>query len=123
MANYVRVGNRTMTEAERASLTPKQVQEIKIQAEKANQKRLENIQATLGQSPQKMTIDVTPKGVATRKAAIAAEEAKIAAETKAISEELGSETPAFTGEAEAPVEVKKSKAEKKKAKEPAVAST
>jgi len=122
MSYYVRVGNRTMTVAERAGLSPKQVQEIKEQGERANQKRLENLRACGEIMPQKMTLDVTPKGVATRKAAIAAEEAKIAAETQAISEEIGPETPAFAGEAEAPVEVKKSKAEKKKAKEPAVAS-
>ena len=123
MADYVRVGNRTMTASERANLTPQQVQEYKLQGERANQLRLDNMRLSGEVMPQKMTIDVTPKGVATRKAAIEVEEAKIAAETKAISEELGAETSAFTDEAEAPVEVKKSKAEKKKAKEPAVAST
>jgi len=121
MANYVRVGNRTMTEAERASLSPKQIQEYKLQGERANQLRLDNMRLSGELMPQKMTLDVTPQGVAKRSAAIAAEEAKIAAETKAISEELGPETPAFTAESEPPVEVKKSKAEKKKAKEPAVA--
>ena len=36
-------------------------------------------------NPQKMTIDVTPKAVAARQAAIVAEEAKLAAENQAMT--------------------------------------
>jgi hypothetical protein len=113
MALYVRVGNRTFTGEEAASLTQKQINKIKIDAESANQKRLENMRNSLGiKNPQKMTIDVTPKGIAARKAAIEAEEAKLAAETKAIDEDLGPEKASFVAEAEAPVEEKKSKGKK-----------
>jgi len=118
MALYVRVGNRTFTGEEAASLSKAQINKIKIDAEAANQKRLENMRNSLGiKNPQKMTIDVTPAGVAARKAAIAAEEAKLAAEAQAVTEEIGSEAPSFIAEAEAPVEdVKKSsKAKGKKA--------
>lgn len=113
MGLYVRVGNRTFSGAEAASLTQKQIDKIKIDAEAANQKRLENMRNSLGiKNPQKMTIDVTPSGVAARKAAIAAEEAKLASETKTIEEDLGPEKASFIEEAEAPVEGKKSKGKK-----------
>jgi len=117
MALYVRVGNRTFTGEEAASLSQKQIEKIKIDAEAANQKRLENMRNSLGiKNPQKMTIDVTPAGVAARKAAIAAEEAKLAAEAQAVTEEIGPEASSFVAEAEAPVEdVKKSSKGKKAA--------
>lgn len=116
MGLYVRVGNRTFTGAEAASLTQKQIDKIKIDAEAANQKRLENMRNSLGiKNPQKMTIDVTPKGVAARKVAIADEEAKIAAEAAAITKEIGPEAPSAVSEAEKPVEIKKPKGSKKTA--------
>jgi hypothetical protein len=83
MTLYVRVGNRTFTGEEAAILSKKQIEKIKIDAEAANQKRLENMRNSLGiKNPQKMTIDVTPAGIAARKAAIAAEETKIALENQ-----------------------------------------
>lgn len=120
MGLYVRVGNRTFTGEEAKLLSAKQIEQIKIDAEKANQKRLENMRNSLGiKNPQAVTLDVTPAGVAARKAAIAAEEAKIAAETQAVAEEIGPENASFVGEAETPVEIKKSK---KKTQAPATAS-
>jgi hypothetical protein len=120
MAEYVRIGNRTFTSEQVKSLTPKQVAEIKVQAEKANQKRLDNMRQSMGLEPQKVTLDVTPRGIAARKAAIDAEEARIAAETKAIDKDLGEAGPAgFVKEAEAPAEVKVKKPLKKKATETA----
>jgi len=114
MALYVRVGNRTFTGDEAASLSQKQIEKIKTDAEAANQKRLENMRNSFGiKNPQKMTIDVTPAGIAARKAAIAAEEAKLASENQAITTELGPETAGFVGEAEVPGEVKKSTKGKK----------
>ncbi len=109
---YVRIGNRTITTAERARLTPEQIQKMKDDGDAANQKRLANMRASGEFMPQKMTIDVTPKGIAARKAAIVAEEAKLAAETQAISEDLGPEKAAFVTEAETPAEIKKSKGKK-----------
>lgn len=84
---YVRVGNRTMPYEQAKVLSSKQVKEIEESAKKANEKRLENMRRGLGLEPQKVTLDVTPKAVAARKAAIAAEEAKIAAEAEAGSSE------------------------------------
>jgi len=101
-----------MTRNEMQYMTPQRIQQIKIEGEVANQKRLERIRQGLGIEPQKVTLDVTPAGVAARKAAIAAEEARIAAETKAIDEELGPESTTFVAEAEAPAETKKSKGKK-----------
>ena len=113
MAQYVRIGNRTITTEERARLTPEQVQGMKDDGERANQKRLANMRQGLGLEPQRMTIDVTPKGIAARKAAIAAEEAKLVAETQAITDDLGPEKAAFVAEAETPAaEIKKSKGKK-----------
>jgi hypothetical protein len=101
-----------MTVQERQLLSPAQIEKIKEDAKRADQKRLENMRKGLGLEPQRLTLDVTPKGVAARKAAIAAEEAKIAAETLAIKEDLGPGTPSFVEETEAPAEVKKSKGKK-----------
>jgi hypothetical protein len=117
MALYVRVGNRTFTGDEAANLSKKQIEKIKIDAEAANQKRLENTRNSLGiKNPQKMTIDVTPKAVVARQAAIAAEEAKLAAENQATATEV---SEVFVDEAEVLGEVKKSTKGKKS---PAVAS-
>lgn len=84
---YVRVGNRTLPAEEAARLSPKEVSQAKAEAEEANRKRLENMQKALGLNLPKgaanVTLDVTPAGIAARKAAIAAEEAKIAEEAKA----------------------------------------
>jgi hypothetical protein len=110
MANYIRIGNRTFQEEEARHLTPKQIEEIKADGARANQKRFENMRQSLGMQPNApITLNVTPAGIAARKIAIAAEEAKIAAETQTITDELGPETPSFVAEAEAPKEVKKSK--------------
>ncbi len=109
MTDYFRVGNRTLTASEMGFMTPKQIEEIKTQAEVAKQKRLENLRKGLGVEPQKITLDVTPAGVAARKAAIAAEEARIAAETENIEVELGAEG-SFLAEGEGlEVSVKKTK--------------
>lgn len=115
MTDYYRVGNRTLTATELGIMTPKQVEEIKIDAERANQKRLENTRRGLGMEPQKITLNVTPEAVAARNEAIVAEEVKIEAETKAIAKELGPETPAFVAEDEAPAEAetKKTRGNKK----------
>jgi len=107
MGEYVRIGNRSFPVEEARGLSQKQIEEIMIDAERANQKRLENMRAGLGLEPQKMTIDVTPSGVAARNKAIAAEEARIAAETKAIDEDLGEAPASFVKEAESPAEIKK----------------
>ena len=113
MTKYFRVGNTTMTEREILFTSPEKLEQIRIDAEKANQKRLENIRKSLGiKGPVNLTLDVTPKGIAARKAAIEAEEAKIATETKAIAEEIGPETTSFVAEAEAPAKTKKSKNKK-----------
>lgn len=112
MTDYVRVGNRTLTADEMRFTTPKQIKEYEEQAEKANQKRLDNMRKSLGMDPKKVTLDVTPKGVAARKVAIAVEEAKIAAETNAIAEDLGLEKASFLAESEAPTETKKLKGKK-----------
>lgn len=121
MANYRRIGNRTLTSTELQNLTAAQINKIKEDGERANQLRLENMRKGLGIEPQKVTLDVTPAGIAARKEAIAAEEARIAAETKTVEENLGAENATFTGEGEqvpdlpstpAP-EVKKSKAKNK----------
>jgi len=110
MGEYVRIGNRSFPVEEAQNLSQKQIEEIKTDAEKANQKRLENMRKGLGLEPNApITLDVTPAGVAARHKAIAAEEAKIAAETKAIDDDLGSGKASFVSEAEAPKEVKKSK--------------
>jgi hypothetical protein len=109
MTLYIRVGNRTLTGEEAKRLTPDQIEKIKTDADKANQKRLENMRKGLGLEPQRITLDVTPKAVAARKAAIAVEEAKLAAETQKVTDELGSEAPSFVSEGESPKEVKKSK--------------
>jgi len=70
-----------MTAQEALLLTPAQVKQAEADAEKANQKRLENIRNSMGvKAPQNITLDVTPAGVAARTAAIKAEEAKIASE-------------------------------------------
>jgi len=116
MTLYVRVGNRTLTGEEASHLTPKEILEIKTDAEKANQKRLENMRNSLGiKNPQAVTLDVTPAGVAARKAAIEAEEARIALETQEVTEDLGPEKTSFIGETETPAEsttTKKSKSKK-----------
>jgi hypothetical protein len=114
MTKYFRVGNRTFTEHELQFMTPKKIEEVKADGELANQKRLENIRKGLGMEPQKVTLDVTPAGVATRNAAIAVEEARIAAETKAIEEDLGPISPNAIAEAEAPAEVETKKSKGKK---------
>lgn len=115
--NYFRVGNRTFTQDEIKNITPSQLKVIEEAAKVANDKRLENMRKGLGLEPQKMTIDVTPQGVAKRLAAIKAEEEKIAMETKAIEEELGPDTKGFIAEAEKPVPAKKSKKSKTVEKE------
>ncbi len=115
MTYYRRVGNRSLTQKDMQFMKPSQLEKIKADGEIANQKRLENMRKGLGLEPQKVTLDVTPAGVAARKAAIAAEEARIAAETKAVTEEIGNETTTFVAEAEAPaeIEIKKSKGSKR----------
>lgn len=113
MGYYMRVGNRTVTRQEMQFMKPAQIEEIKAQGEAANQKRLENMRKGLGLEPKKLTLDVTPAGVAARKSAIEAEEAKIAAETVAVAEEIGPEITTFVAEAEAPAEIKKPKGSKK----------
>lgn len=102
---YVRVGNRTMTSQEAHRLSPAQLKQAEIDAEKAKQKRLDNIARALGQAPKSITLDVTPAAVAARKAAIAAEEAKLAAESAPADVPQTSATPAEP-------EVKKSKGKK-----------
>jgi len=106
-----------MTEPEMRFITAEKISQIKAEGELANQKRLENIRKGLGMEPQKVTLDVTPAGVAARKAAIEAEEARIAAETKAIDEDLGPVVAGSVDEATAPVEPAKkaSKGSKKPA--------
>jgi hypothetical protein len=115
--NYIRVGNRTLTQNEYARLTPSQIRAIEESSRLANEKRLENIRKGLGikSNTQNVTIDVTPQGVAKMKAAIAAEEEKIAAETQSINEEVGSEGQSFVSEAEQPASTKKSKKKSKTA--------
>lgn len=112
MTDYFRVGNRTFTAVELGFMKPAEIEKIKIDGEEANKKRLENMRKGLGMEPQKVTLDVTPAGIAARREAIAVEEARIAAETKAIEEDLGPEIPAAIAEAEAPAETKKSKSKK-----------
>ena len=114
MGEYVRIGNRTLLAQDVKSLSQKQIEEIKADGERANQKRLENLRASMGiKLDAPLTLDVTPAGIAARKAAIAVEEAKLAAETKAITESLGPEKASFVAEAEAPTEVKIKKSKKK----------
>lgn len=130
MANYFRVGNRTLTESEMKFMTQQQLEQLRIDGEIANQARLERIRAGFGMEPKKITLDVTPAGVAARKAAIEAEEARIAAETKSIDVELG-EAGSFLGEGEPPetpaktreqkAEERRLRAEAKKLKAEAVA--
>lgn len=118
MANYFRVGNRTLTETEMKTLSQQQLKQLEIEGERANQARLERIRAGLGLEPKKITLDVTPAGVAARKAAIEAEEAKIAAETQVIDAELG-EAGSFLGEGEppeTPAKTKEQKAEERRLK-------
>jgi len=101
-----------MTAQEALLLTPAQVKQAEADAEKANQKRLENIRNSMGvKAPQNITLDVTPAGVAARTEAIKAEEAKIAVEAAAMIETAmpSSLTSAVTAEPE----VKKSKVKKK----------
>lgn len=108
MGDYVRIGNRSFQAEEAKNLSQKQIEEIMTDAERANQKRLENMRKGLGLEPNApITLDVTPMGVAARNKAIAAEEAKIAAETKSIDEDLGEAAASFVKEAESPAEVKK----------------
>jgi hypothetical protein len=115
--DYVRVGNRTFTMAERALLTPKQITEIKAQADRAHLKRLENMRlAAGGTNPQAMTLDVTPAGIAKRAAAIAAEEAKIKSETAVVDAELGT-AGSFLGEGEPSVDVSMKKSKEQRAEE------
>lgn len=114
MTDYVRIGNRSFQTDEVTRLTPKQIEQIKVDGERANQKRLENMRAGLGLEPQKMMIDVTPAGIAARKASIAAEEAKIVKETKVIEEELGPMSPNAIAENETPAETKIMKPKGKK---------
>lgn len=105
--NYFRIGNRTLTQDEMTRLRPADIEKIKQDSELANEKRLENIRKSLGvKTPQAVTLDVTPAGIAARNAAIAAEEAKIAAE-KAASEQAN--TPQNENEAQ-----KDKKGQKKK---------
>lgn len=116
MTKYFRVGNRSLTEHEMKFMTAEKLEQIKKDGELANQKRLENMRKGLGLEPQKVTLDVTPTGIAARNAAIKAEEDRIAAETKAVTEEIGPATSAVIAEGEAPVEqVKKSGNKKAKA--------
>jgi len=114
MTLYVRVGNRTLTNAEIASLSAKQIEQIKIDAEKANKKRLENIQRSMGINPQAVTLDVTPAAVAARNAAIKVEEARIAAVPPAEPAQVQPEAP--VEEAPPAPEGKKEAAKGKKAK-------
>lgn len=110
---YVRVGNRTLKNEEALNLTSEDRKMFLEEAERANQKRLENMRKGLGmEEPQRVTLDVTPEGIAKRQAAIKAEENRIAAETQVIEKDLGSETAGFIEEAEKPVEEKKMRAKK-----------
>lgn len=132
MGQYFRVGNQTVTFEELKTLRPQDIQKIEEDAERANEKRLENIRQGLGiKQPQNITLDVTPAGIAARKVAIEAEEARIAAETKAVDLELGT-AGSFLGEGEPPeapvkktreqkAEEKRLKAEEKKQKAEAAA--
>lgn len=102
MTNYRRVGNRTFRERDLKFMTPQQIEKIKTDGEKANERRLENMRRGLGIKPEAITLDVTPAGIAKRQAAIKAEEARIAAETASIEKDLGAETAGFVGENETP---------------------
>lgn len=111
---YARVGNRTLKNEELRNLNEKDKQKLIAEGKAAEQKRLENMRKAFGmEQPQKVTLDVTPAGVAKRQAAIKAEEAKIAAETQEIEKDLGSETAGFSEEAEAPTEKKSGKKKSK----------
>ncbi len=132
MGQYFRVGNQTVTFEELKTLRPQDIKKIEDDAEIANEKRLENIRQGLGiKQPQNITLDVTPAGIAARKAAIEAEEARIAAETKAVDLELGT-AGGFLNEGEQPetpakktkeqkAEERRIKAEEKKQKAEAAA--
>jgi len=115
MTYYVRIGNSTVTAEERKRMTSKQIEKVKDDAEKANQKRLENMRKGLGLEPKKgLTLDVTPEGIAARKSAITAEEAKIVEEAKEIEKRMAAESDISKSESADKKENKKTKKGKAK---------
>ncbi len=92
---YVRIGNRSLTQEEVKILTPNDINDIKADAERAENIRKDNIAASMGfQKPTRIVADVRPGSelakaiIEDKAAAVAILEPPVEVKTEEVDEEL-----------------------------------